>query len=75
MRGKHGPRSRTGGVDPLWSKAPFVMFRYPGLFASLAVGALLLALAAAAYPLFISASASELLAAKIDDPAYTRWAG
>ncbi len=50
------------------------MFRYPGLFASLAVGALLLALAAAAYPLFISASASELVAAKIDDPAYTRWA-
>ena len=74
MQGKHGPRSRNGGVDPLWSKAPFVMFRYPGLFASLAVGALLLALAAAAYPLFISASASELLAAKIDDPAYTRWA-
>jgi putative ABC transport system permease protein len=67
------PRSR-GGTDPLWSKAPFVMLRYPGLFASLAVGALLLALAAAAYPLFISASASELLAAKIDDPAYTRWA-
>jgi putative ABC transport system permease protein len=75
MRGKHGPRPRNdGGVDPLWSKAPFVMFRYPGLFASLAVGALLLALAAAAYPLFISASASELLAAKIEDPAYTRWA-
>jgi putative ABC transport system permease protein len=49
------------------------MLRYPGLFASLAVGALLLALAAAAYPLFISASASELLAAKIADPAYTRW--
>ena len=75
MAGKHGPKPRSdGGVDPLWSKAPFVMFRYPGLFASLAVGALLLALAAAAYPLFISASASELLAAKIDDPAYTRWA-
>ena len=71
-------RGRTsaarGGVDPLWSKAPFVLFRYPGLFVSLAVGALLLALAAAAYPLFISASASELIAAKIDDPAYTRWA-
>ena len=66
--------SSSGGVDPLWSKAPFVLLRYPGLFASLAVGALLLALAAAAYPLFISASASELLAAKIHDPAYTRWA-
>jgi putative ABC transport system permease protein len=75
MPGEHGPRPRKdGGVDPLWSKAPFVMFRYPGLFVSLAVGALLLALAAAAYPLFISASASELLAARINDPAYTRWA-
>ena len=75
MRGKHGPEpANDRGVDPLWSKAPFIMFRYPGLFASLAVGALLLALAAAAYPLFISASASELLAAKIEDPAYTRWA-
>ena len=71
--GGHRPRSRSG-IDPLWSKAPFVLLRYPGLFVSLAVGALLLALAAAAYPLFVSASASELLSAKIDDPAYTRWA-
>jgi putative ABC transport system permease protein len=61
-------------ADPLWSKAPFVLLRYPGLFVSIAVGALLLALAAAAYPLFISASASELVRARIHDPSYTRWA-
>jgi putative ABC transport system permease protein len=61
-------------ADPLWSKAPFVLLRYPGLFVSVTVGALLLALAAAAYPLFISASASELVRARIHDPAYTRWA-
>jgi putative ABC transport system permease protein len=50
------------------------MLRFPGLFVSIAVGALLLALAASAYPLFISASASELVKARIDDPSYTRWA-
>src|SRR4029450_845548 len=61
-------------ADPLWSKAPLVLLRYPGLFVSIAVGALLLALAASADPLFISSSASELVAARIHDPAYTRWA-
>ena len=38
------------------------------------MGALLLALAASAYPLFISSSASELVTARIHDPSYTRWA-
>ncbi|HET8525872.1 MAG TPA: FtsX-like permease family protein, partial [Actinomycetota bacterium] len=73
-----GARRRNRGrpieADPLWSKAPLLLLRYPGLFVSIAVGALLLALAASAYPLFISASASELVAARIHDPAYTRWA-
>ena len=67
-------RGTLSGADPLWSKAPLVLLRYPGLFVSIAVGALLLALAASAYPLFISSSASELVAARIHDPAYTRWA-
>jgi hypothetical protein len=67
-------RGSLSDADPLWSKAPFVLLRYPGLFVSIAVGALLLALAAAAYPLFISASASELVQARIHDPSYTRWA-
>ena len=73
-----GARRRNRGAsraaDPLWSKAPLVLLRYPGLLVSIAVGALLLALAASAYPLFISSSASELVAARIHDPAYTRWA-
>jgi hypothetical protein len=70
------PRRNRGTLtdaDPLWSKAPLVLLHYPGLFVSIAVGALLLALAASAYPLFISSSASELVAARIHDPAYTRW--
>jgi len=73
-----GTRRRNRGTpidaDPLWSKAPLLLLRYPGLFVSIAVGALLLALAASAYPLFISSSASELVAARIHDPSYTRWA-
>jgi hypothetical protein len=36
-----------------------MLLRYPGLFAALAVGAMLLVLAAAAYPLFVSASAAS----------------
>lgn len=71
-------RNRAPGslsnANPLWSKAPLLLLRYPGLFVSIAVGGLLLALAAAAYPLFISSSASELVKARIDDPTYTRWA-
>jgi putative ABC transport system permease protein len=67
-------RGALKDADPLWSKAPLVLLRYPGLFVSIAVGALLLALAASAYPLFISSSASELVAARIHDSSYTRWA-
>ena len=68
VRDRRDPR-----VNPLWAKAPFLLLRYPGLFASIALGAALLALAAAAYPLFISASASELLADNVRDPIVTRW--
>jgi hypothetical protein len=73
-RARKRNRGSASGTDPLWSKAPLVLLRYPGLFVSIAVGALLLALAASAYPLFISSSASELVAARIHDPSYTRWA-
>jgi putative ABC transport system permease protein len=67
-------RRSFSDADPLWFKAPFVLFHYPGLFVSIAVGALLLALAASAYPLFISASASELVKARIQEVSSTRWA-
>jgi hypothetical protein len=42
-------------------KAPLLLFRFPGLFVSVALGALLLALAISSYPLFISASESNVL--------------
>lgn len=53
-------------IDPLWKKAPVVLLRFPALLASLATGALLLALAAASYPLFISATASDALTKQLE---------
>jgi len=50
-----------------------VLLRYPGLFAALAAGTLLLALAAAAYPLFVSSIASGLVSAGVEDPSTTRY--
>lgn len=73
------PRPRRAGapvapaLSPLWTRAPFALLRYPGLFAAIAGGALLLALAAAAFPLFLSASQASLLRAGIDQPNVTRY--
>jgi putative ABC transport system permease protein len=58
--------------NPLWRKPPFVLTRYPWLLSSLALGALLLALAVSVYPLFISARTSDLVAATISNPLVTR---
>lgn len=43
-----------------------VLLRFPALLASLATGALLLALAASSYPLFISVTASDALEKQLD---------
>ena len=48
-----------------------MLFRFPALFGALALGAMLLCLAAVALPLFVSATTSELLAQRIDDPSVT----
>ena len=64
---------RRVGPNPLWVKAPIVLLRYPGLFVALAVGSMLLALAAAAFPLFVSATASDLLRSEIAKPSLTRY--
>jgi putative ABC transport system permease protein len=66
-------RRRWTTTNPLWRKAPFVLLRFPALLAALAVGTLLLALAAAAYPLFISATTSELVDEQIAEPLVTRY--
>lgn len=60
------PEPTRRRIDPLWTKAPIVLFRFPALLASLATGALLLALAASSYPLFISSTASAALDKQIE---------
>jgi putative ABC transport system permease protein len=61
------------GPSPLWVKAPLVLLQYPGLFVALAVGSMLLALAAASYPLFVSATASDLLRSEIAKPSISSY--
>jgi putative ABC transport system permease protein len=69
------PRSIRTGVNHLWRKAPLALLRYPGLFAAIAVGSLLLVVAAAAYPLFISATASDLVNSQLQRATITRFSG
>jgi putative ABC transport system permease protein len=66
-------RPRPGGRDPLWTRAPLLLTRYPRVLVSVWVGATLLAFAAAAYPLMVSARSTRLLHDRIDDPAVTRF--
>lgn len=73
-------RRKTGGRprqlrarNPLWGKAPFVLFRFPGLLAALVLGALLLSLAAAASPLFLSATSSGQVKSEIELGIVTRY--
>ena len=70
LTGRDGKRRRSAG-SPLWKKAPLALVRYPGLLAAVVVGALLLSLVAAAYPLFLSRSEGELLDAAIANPTIT----
>ena len=60
-------------MTPLWAKAPFVLLRFPRIFLALAFGALLLAVASVSFPLFISATTSDLLASGIRSPGVTRF--
>jgi putative ABC transport system permease protein len=64
---------RPKAPSPMWAKAPLVHLHFPRLLLSLALGALLLALVTAAYPLFTSAESSHLLRAEIAKPTVTRY--
>ncbi|HJV05537.1 MAG TPA: hypothetical protein VJ868_09780, partial [Actinomycetota bacterium] len=61
------------GPNPLWAKAPLVLLRYPGALVALIVGALLLALTITAYPLFVSATAGNLVEEQVRNPLLTRY--
>ena len=60
-------------AGPLWGKAPTALLRYPGLLGAVTLGALLVALVAAAYPIFLSRSEGQLLASQIAGPTVTRY--
>jgi hypothetical protein len=66
LTGRHEKPGRSSG-SPLWKKAPLALVRYPGLLAAVVVGALLLSLVAAAFPLFLSRSEGDLLREGITD--------
>jgi putative ABC transport system permease protein len=59
--------------DPLWRRSPLALRRYPGVLLAIAFGAALLALAVAAYPLFLSSTSTELVASRVNDPGMTRY--
>jgi putative ABC transport system permease protein len=58
-------------VDPLWRAAPTVLLRFRSLFLALAAGILVVAVVAAAAPLFVSAAENDLLASEIANPTVT----
>ena len=52
-------------TSPRWVKAPGVLLRFPGLAAAVTLGAFLLVMAAATYPIFLSATASSAVEKEI----------
>jgi putative ABC transport system permease protein len=54
-------------MSPLWRHAPLLSLRFPALFGAIALAALLLALAVASGPLFVSSAASSALAEELED--------
>jgi hypothetical protein len=71
LTGRHEKPHRSTG-SPLWKKAPLALVRYPGLLGAVVVGAVLLSLVAAAFPLFLSRSEGDLLHEGITDPTIGR---
>lgn len=56
---------RRSGGGPIWVKSPLALVRYPGIVASVLVGAALLSLVAVSYPLYLSRSEGTVLASRI----------
>jgi hypothetical protein len=59
--------------DPLWAKAPLALLHFPSLGMALVLGSFLLTVAATAYPLFRSSTASDLLNGTIAERTITRY--
>ncbi len=58
---------------PAWRSAPTRLLHRPALFVALALGGILVTVTAAAAPLFVAASESQLLDAAIANPSFTRY--
>jgi putative ABC transport system permease protein len=58
-------------VTPVWRKAPWWLLRYPGLFAALVTGAVLIVVTVAAYPLFLSSTRDRLVETTVEDATVT----
>ena len=54
--------------NPLWKNAPFVFRRFPWLLGSVVFGSLLLALTVSLYPLFVSATQTDLAKDALTNP-------
>jgi hypothetical protein len=61
---RHDGDHRDGqlGGNPMWSKAPLVLRRFPAILVAIIVSAVILAVSSAAGPLFLSSAASASLA-------------
>jgi hypothetical protein len=57
----------------LWTRSPLLLLRFPTLAIAIAAGALILALAAVSYPLFLSAARNELVTATLDKSTVSRY--
>jgi hypothetical protein len=66
-------RARRLVGNPVWTRAPGALLRYPGLFAAAIIGSLLMSFVAAAYPMFLSRNQAELLQKQIGSPTVTRY--
>jgi putative ABC transport system permease protein len=69
-RAARGPRRSR---DALWRSAPAVLLRYPALVIVVLSGTALLAVAAAAAPMFLSATSSEIVTGSLERPHITRF--
>jgi len=55
------PSSFRGPADPLWRRAPLLLLRYPGILVAILLTTLLLAVAGASAPLFVSSASAAAL--------------
>ena len=63
----------SGVRHPLWKKAPTRLARHPAMLVAVAFGAMLVAVVSTAYPLFLSASDSDILASTVAGSDFTRY--